>query len=114
MENFNFIVKVGAGKKTLLDKEYTKLINDVMTNIDEEKEARWETYDLIIRELFETDNGKYFEEIKYRLTDGEDPNYVILDVISRYDESELNYLVWSLKPRLDEYIEEDFYKRFFA
>lgn len=113
MENFDFIVKVGSGKKTLLDKEYTRLINNIIATSDEEKEVRWETYDLIIRELFSVDNGRYFEEIKYRLTDGEDPNYVILDIISRYKEFELNYLVWSLKRRIDEYVEDDFYKRFF-
>lgn len=113
MENFDFIVKVGSGKKTLLDKEYTKLINNVISTSDEEKEGRWETYDLIIRELFPVDNGKYFEEIKYRLTDGEDPNHVILDIISRYKEFDLNYLVWSLKRRIEEYVEDDFFKRFF-
>ena len=113
MENFDFIVKVGSGKKTLLDKQYTRLINDVISNSDEEKEGRWETYDLIIREFFSVDNGRYFEEIKYRLTDGEDPNYVLLDVISRYKEFDLNYLIWNLKKRIEEYIEDDFFKRFF-
>jgi|LakMenEpi03Aug12_release.lakeMendotaPanAssembly.Ray.scaffolds.fasta_scaffold1228333_2 hypothetical protein len=113
MENFDFIVKVSSGKKTILDKEYVRLVNNVISTNDEEKESRWETYDLIIRELFEVDKGIYFGEIKYRITDGEDPNYVILDIISRYKESELNYLIWSLKRRIDEYIEDDFYKRFF-
>jgi len=113
MEIFNFIVKNGTGKHTTLDNEYKRLINNVILTNDEDKEIRWETYDLIIRELFNTDGGKYFQEIKYRITDGEEPNYVILDIISRYKESELTYLVWSLKRRIEEYVEDDFYKRFF-
>ncbi len=113
MEIFNFIVKNGTGKHTTLDNEYKRLINNVILTNDEDKEIRWETYDLIIRELFSTDGGKYFQEIKYRITDSEDPNHVILDIISRYKESDLSYLVWSLKRRLDEYAEDDFYKRFF-
>jgi hypothetical protein len=113
MEIFNFIVKAGTGKHTTLDNEYRKIINNVILTNDEDKEIRWETYNLIISELFNTDEGKYFQEIKYRITDGEDPNHVILDVISRYKESDLSYLVWTLKRRLEEYAEDDFYKRFF-
>jgi len=113
MEIFDFIVKAGTGKHTTLDNEYKKIINNVISTNDEDKEIRWETYNLIIMQLFNTDGGKYFHEIKYRITDGEDPNYVILDIISRYKESDLSYLVWNLKRRIDEYVEDDFYKRFF-
>ena len=113
MEIFDFIVKAGTGKHTTLDNEYKKIITNVILTNDEEEETRWGCYDLIIRELCNTDGGKYFQEIKYRITDGEDPNYVILEIISRYKESELSYLVWSLKRRIDEYVEDDFYKRFF-
>ena len=113
MEVYNFIVKRGSGKNTRLDKAYSELINGVIQTSDEEIEGRWETYNLIIKELFTIDDGAYFQEIKYRITDGEDPNYVILEIISRYKESELSYLVWSLKRRIDEYVEDDFYKRFF-
>jgi hypothetical protein len=79
---------------------------------DEEVEARWETYNLIIKEFFLVDDGKYFQEIKYRLTDREDPNIVLLDIISRYCVSELSYLTWMLKKRIEEYVEEDFIRRF--
>jgi hypothetical protein len=112
MEHFEFIVNGNKGKSRILDKQYRKLINDVVLTNNEEVEARWETYNLIIKEFFSIDDGKYFQEIKYRLTDGEDPNMVLLDIISRYSVSELSYLIWMLKRRIEDYIEEDFFKRF--
>jgi hypothetical protein len=113
MELFDFILKKGSGKSTLLDKEYRKLIKDVVTLSDEEDSTRWEVYNLIIRELFNVDDGKYFQEIKYRFTDGENPNLVMLDIISRYKNDELSGLVWVLKRRVEEYADEDFFKRFY-
>lgn len=113
MEIFDFIVKAGPDKTTMLDREYRRLINNVISTNNEEIETRWEIYNLIIKEFFKVDDGKYFQEIKYRLTDGENPNDVILDIMSRYKENELSYLCWMLKRRIDEYVEEDFYKRFF-
>ena len=108
----DFIVKSGSGKNTNLDKAYSKLINSLLVEMDEEKEERWETYNLIIKELFETDNGMYFEEIKYRLTDGENPNHVILDIASRYHPNELSFLLTFLLKRVEEYSDEDYFKRF--
>lgn len=112
MEVYNFIVKRGSGKNTRLDKAYSELINGVIQTSDEEIEGRWETYNLIIKELFTIDDGAYFQEIKYRLTDGEGPNTVILDIISRYASDELTSLVWFLGKRVEEYAEDDFFKRF--
>ncbi len=112
MEVYNFIVKKGSGKNTRLDKAYSELINGVIQNSDDELEGRWETYNLIIKELFTIDDGLYFQEIKYRLTDGEDPNLVMLDIISRYGSAELTSLVWYLGKRVEEYAEDDFFKRF--
>jgi hypothetical protein len=112
MGNIDFIVKTGTGKNTNLDKAYFKLINEVLVKSDEAVEERWETYNLIIKEFFTIDGGKYFEEIKYRFTDGEDPNHVILDVASRYSQDELTFLVAFLLRRVDEYVEEDLLKRF--
>jgi hypothetical protein len=112
MKFLDFIVKRGSGKNTILDKEYSKLINEVIVRMDEETEERWETYNLIIKELFNIDDGEYFQEIKYRLTDGEDVNKVLLDIISRYASDELTVLVYFLSKRVEEY-EEDFLKRFY-
>jgi hypothetical protein len=112
MEFCNFIVKKGIGKNTKLDKEYRKYINDVIMMNDENLEERWEIYNLIIKNLFDIDNGVYFEEIKYRITDNENPNHVILDIISRYPVDRLNFIMTYLVKRVEEYSEEDFFKRF--
>jgi hypothetical protein len=111
MDRSHFIIKSGRGKNTILDKEYKNLIETVVDN--EEKEDRWEVYNLVINELFKIDNGIYFQEIKYRLTDKEDPNKVILDVLSRYENHSLTGFVFFLKKRIEEYTEDDFFKRFF-
>ncbi len=50
--------------------------------------------------------------MKYRLTDGEDPNKVILDIIER-EVDEINGLIWILKRRIEDYIEDDYIKRFY-
>jgi hypothetical protein len=49
MEFSDFIVKNSYGKNTFLDKEYKKLINNVIINSSEDEETRWETYNLIIQ-----------------------------------------------------------------
>lgn len=113
MECYNLLVKMGVGKKTTLNREYARLINEITLTNDDERDERWETYDLIIGELFNIDEGKYFEEIKYRLTDNENPDNILLDIVSRYASDEMTYLLWHLKGRVEEYAEEDFFKRFF-
>lgn len=112
MELFDFIIRDGKSKRSRLDKEYESMIRNIISG-DDERSERWETYNLVIRELFSIDNCRYFEEIKYRFTDGEDPNIVILDILSRYSNEELGGLVWFLKRRIDEYLEDDFIKMFF-
>lgn len=111
MEANNFLLRARQGKRTTLDKAYFKHINTILETIDEEKESRWETYNIIFEELIKEGNIAYFEEIKYRLTDGEDPNTVILEIIEREVDC-VTSLVWLLKRRLEEYLDEDFFKRF--
>jgi hypothetical protein len=112
MEANNFFIKAGQGKTTTLDKAYCKHISSIIETLDEEKEGRWETYNIIIQELINEGKGKYFDEIKYRLTDGENPNQVILDIIER-DIDGVSGLIWFLKRRLEEYLEDDFFRRFY-
>jgi len=114
MKFTDFIVKKGSGKNTVLDNQYTELINGIIVKMDDETEERWETYNLIIKELIIIDNGEHFEEIKYRLTDGEDANKVLLDILSRYSSDELTFLAYFLLKRVEEYFDEDFLKRFYA
>ena len=51
-----------------------------------------------------------FTELKYRITDGEDINHVLLDIIDRDD---VSHFLTLFNNRLKEFIEEDFYELFF-
>ena len=108
----NLLLSTNKSKKTILDKVYNRHIYNIISNLNEEEEARWETYNLILTELSESGSKDYFDEVKYRLTDGENPNQVILDIINR-ELDNVNGLVWLLKRRIEEYIEDDFIRRFY-
>ena len=111
MEAKKILLKSGGGCRTILDKAYNKHILNLINTLDEEQEGRWETYDLIVSELTKNTNKDFMKEIKYRLTDGENPNEVILDIIDREIDN-VGGLVWFLRKRIEEYIDEDFFKRF--
>lgn len=111
MEATDFILKTGSGKNTSLDREYLHLINSIVDKQDESLNERWETYNIIIKEFLTIDNN-ILNEFKYRVTGGENPNDVILNVFERYNNEDLSALSWLLKRRIEEYLEEDFYKRF--
>ena len=112
METNKFLLKANQGKNTTLDKAYSKHINTILNTLDDEKETRWETYNIIIQELINQGKGDYFKEIKYRLTDGEDPNEVLLDIVER-EVDEVNGIIWFLKRRIEEYLEDDYIKKFY-
>jgi hypothetical protein len=112
MEANNFFIKAGQGQNSTLDKAYYRHINNLIETLDEEKEGRWETCNMIIQELINEGKSYYFNEIKYRLTDGEDPNMVMLDIIERDGEA-VNGLIWFLKRRIEEYLEDDYLRRFY-
>lgn len=104
-------LRANQGKKSALDKAYNKHVKEVLDTVDEEIQERWETYQVIFEELVKEGKEAYFDEIKYRLTDGEDPNQVILDIIDR-DMDNMNGLIWFLKRRIEEYIQDDNLRRF--
>ena len=107
-----FLLTPGHGKKSILDNAYNQHLNNVLKTIDEEEETKWETYSFIIELLISQGKQTYLQELKYRLSDGENPNAIILDIIQRYSDS-VDAMVWFFKKRLEEYLEEDFYKKFF-
>lgn len=113
MDANNILFKASHGKRTSLDKAYNKLINNVLSVIDEETETRWEFYDFIIKELSGSIKDRYFNELKYRLTDGENANEIFLDIIDREHETPNDFL-WFLRNRVSEFLEEDYFKRFFV
>lgn len=110
METYNFVFKSGPGRTKTLDRHYIKLIKDMLQNVSEEKKDRWEVYNIIIEELLTLGLGNYFTELKYRITDGEDINHVLLDITNRDD---VSHFLTLFNNRLKEFIEEDFYDRFF-
>jgi hypothetical protein len=112
MKTKQFLLTANQGYRTTLDKAYNKHINSVLTTLDEEQEIRWETYNLIMNELIAQGDKTCVKEVKYRLSDGEDPNSVLLDIINRNTDN-VNSLVWFLKRRLEEYLEDDNFNRFF-
>ncbi len=112
MEASNFIIKAKRGKNTTLDNAYGKLINRVIQSDDESEHERWETYNLILKELLPVQGGKYFQEIKYRITDGENPNEIFLDVLNRNNGEDITGLAWYLKRRVEDYLVEDFTNSF--
>ena len=102
MEAKNILFKSTNSNRTSLDKAYNKHMISVMESLDEDKQARWETYNLVVEVLTESTKMDYMKEIKYRLTDGEDPNKVMLDIIDRESDN-IDGLVWFLKKRIEEY-----------
>jgi hypothetical protein len=112
MDAKTLIFNVAHSNKSILDKVYNKHINMVINTLDEEDECRWEIYGIIIQELLNNQREDIFKEIKYRLTDGENPNEVFLSIIER-DLDGFDGTLWFLKKRIEEYLEEDSYKRFY-
>jgi hypothetical protein len=108
----NILLTPGHGKKSTLDKAYNQHLRNVLHTLDEDLEARWETYSFVIELLIEEGKQHYLNEIKYRFSDGENPNEVILDILERESEH-MDGMTWMLKRRVEEFLEEDFFKRFY-
>ena len=108
----NFLVITCQTKKSRLDKVYYEHVNCLLKDLDEDEEIKWETYSLIIDSLIKQGYKNVLKEVKYTMTDGENLNAIILDIIQRYSDS-VDAMVWFFKKRLEEYLEEDFYRKFF-
>lgn len=111
MKKANFKKTSGPEKYNSLNKVYNRLVNEKLRTISQEDEERWEVYDLIMYEIKREHNYQTYDEIKYRLTDGEPPNEVFYDIILRGDYS--SQLIWLFKGKIEEFIEEDNYRRFY-
>lgn len=99
-----FLLNPSHSKKSKLDEEYNKFLNEVLKNIKEEDEEKWETYSRIMEYLIHQGKVNYLSEIKYRITDNENPNQVILDILDR-EQDNFDYLIWVLKRKVKEYLE---------
>jgi len=110
MKDFNFKIKTGSGKYSKLDKLYQKYLLNNVNLLDSDISHRFEIYDVIINELVKMGNIISFNEVKYRLTDGEDPNIVMLDIVKKYEEQ--NGMIWILGREIKNFIDEDTYSKF--
>lgn len=111
MNSKNILFKSGNERKTYLDKAYNNHIKSLFDELDDDKKARWEIYNVIVEELTNNTDEDHMKEIKYRLTDGEDPNEIILDIIDRHSDN-LHDVIWFLRKKIEDYIDEDFFNKF--
>ena len=107
MNNFNLKIKSGSGKFSKLDKLYR---NFVINNLEDNHIDRWEVYNVIMDELINIGEYSRFEEVKYRITGGENPNLVMLDMLDKFFTH--NHLFFTLKLIIEEFIDEDNINRF--
>ena len=111
MKHQQLIIRNGKGKYNYLDKVYYKLIRDNIINADEKTYNKWSFYNDIMQYLLDLGNTNYFEEVKYRLTGGENPNVVFLEVLNRLETQ--SYHVKTLKLTIKYFFEEDYFNNFF-
>ena len=78
---------------------------------DDDMLHRWDIYNLIMEELIELNKLDLFDEVRYRITDDEDPNEVMMDVLNKAEV--LSGLLWLIKKRIKFFIDEDFENRFY-
>ncbi len=111
MDSSKITIRTGNSKSNILDKVYNKFIKNHLINTNEETKERWETYDSIISELIWLNRTDCFEEIKYRLTDGETFNDIIIDIINR--DNEIKTQLWCYIAKVEEYENRDLLRRFY-
>jgi hypothetical protein len=102
-------MKIKGAKNINLEKDFKNYIDNIQI-INNNLSERWDTYNLIIGELKTLGLEIIINEIKYRITDGENPNTVMLDIINR-DLIGSN-IIWVLKKRIEEFYEEDYLNQF--
>jgi hypothetical protein len=110
MNNFNLTIKSGSGKFSKLDKLYRDFAINSINDSEEEYLDRWEVYNVIMNELIKIGEYTYFEEVKYRITDGENPNLVMLEMINKFFIN--SNLFFVLKSIIENFIDEDCVNRF--
>jgi len=112
MKSFNHPIKGGFGRCLNLDKEYNRYLEKTLKKIkDDDILYRWDIYNLIMEELIELDKLDLFDEVRYRITDNEDPNKVMIDVLNKT--GVLSGFLWLIKKRIKDFINEDFENLFY-
>lgn len=68
-------------RDSLLDNEFRTFVFEKTYRATEEEKKKWRLYNTIIEELRWLGDNQSVDEIKYRITDGEDPKKVFKDTI---------------------------------
>ena len=68
-------------RESLLDNEFRMFVFEKTYKAPEDEKKRWKVYDTILQELRWLGDEQSVDEIKYRITDGEDPDKVIKETI---------------------------------
>jgi hypothetical protein len=108
MESSIKLPKVGKKRINKLDRDYNKFIENLYDIHSEDSMNRLEIYNAVINELTTLDEQQTINELKYRITDGENPNSVILDIINRY--SVESHFMWLISKNIEQFIYEDLIK----
>lgn len=109
MENLNFVKNTDKLNSTnTLDREFKKFIH---TDLSYDK-GRLEIYNYVMNQLINNDMIDYLNEMKYKITDGENPNKVILDIINKNKTTKA--IFWNVKKKIEEYLDEDLYDKFYG
>ena len=82
----------------LLDNEYRIYVFNKTYKAPIEEKRRWSLYNHIIEELMVLGDYNHVKEIKYRITDGEEPTIVLNEKVSTVDTFSFNlqYLIKKL------------------
>ena len=107
----NTILNFGLKESKILNKTFNNLITKMLHQMDDSELSRLTTYDIILNEWIEEEKMSYLDELKYRVTDGENINQVLLDIINN-DELP-SYICVNQKHTLKEYFSEDNFKLFY-
>ena len=110
MKDFSLTIKSSSGKFSRLDNLYRNFAIDSMWSSNQNDIDRWEIYNIIMNGLISIGKYNSFEEVKYRITDGENPNLVMLDIINKFCVD--NHLFWVVKPQIESFLDEDLTNRF--
>jgi len=71
------------GKQTNLEKQFSKIAVDGLSSTDDVISYKWSVYNSIMADLEDQRDFTSIKEIEYRVTDGEDPDKVFLDILKR-------------------------------
>jgi len=88
-----------------------KLFNNLIRNNFSPSDERLEIYNFVTSELYKNKMFDYLSELKYRITDGENPNKVMLEIATRDDITQT--IFWPISRRLQDYWDEDLYSEFY-